>query len=304
MGRKGSDVNLKLKSSHYIVDDQNRIVMAEGRMMLFEAIMATGCITQAAKQMGMSHKSAWSKLRSTEARLGTKVVHNDNGKGTRLTLAGWDLLKSYKQIKQQCISADDEVFDAHFNSNGTHSAALPTNIPPILSFVGHSGSGKTTLIEKLIPLFTAANIKTAVIKHDVHGFEMDKPGKDTWRHKKAGAMATIITSSKQVGMVLDTDHDHQPYELAPLLGAANLIIAEGFKRGPQAKIELFRPEATGDAELLCRDDPQLIAVVTDVDISMDLPVFGLNDTDEETAFIKRHFDLPSALKSGLSKVGL
>ena len=104
-------------------------------------------------------------------------------------------------------------------------------------------------------------------------------------------------------MVLDTDHDHQPYELAPLLGAANLIIAEGFKRGHQAKIELFRPDATGDAELLCRDDPQLIAVVTDVDISMDLPVFGLNDTDELTAFIKRHFNLPSALRSGFSKVG-
>ena len=303
MGRKGSDVKLKLESSHYIVDDQNRIVMAEGRMMLFEAIIATGCITQAAKQVGMSHKSAWSKLRSTESRIGTKVVHNDKAKVTRLTRAGWDLLKSYKQIKKQCLSANDEIFDAHFNSNGTHSAAQPANIPPILSFVGHSGSGKTTLIEKLIPMFTAANIKIAIIKHDVHGFEIDKPGKDTWRHKKAGAVATIISSSNQVGMVLDTDHDHQPYELAPLLGAANLIIAEGFKRGHQAKIELFRPDATGDAELLCRDDPQLIAVVTDVDISMDLPVFGLNDTDELTAFIKRHFNLPSALRSGFSKVG-
>lgn len=295
-GRKRSNVNLKLRSSHHIVDDQNRIVMAEGRMMLFEAIAATGSINQAAKQMGMSYKSAWSKLRSTEEHFMTKVVHSDKVKGTRLTPAGRKLLETYKQMKQQCLSADDEIFDTHFHSTGRSFAAHPVKIPPIVSFVGHSGSGKTTLIEKLIPLLAGANIKTAIIKHDIHGFEMDKPGKDTWRHKKAGAVATIISSSNQIGMVLDTDHDHQPYELAPLLGAANLIIAEGFKRGPQAKIEVYRPGATGDAELLCRNDPQLIAVVTDVDISMDLPVFGLNDTESVTAFIVRHFNLGFAQK--------
>lgn len=260
-------------------------------MTLLEAIAETGSINQAAKQMGMSYKTAWSKLHSTQTHLMTKVVHSNKAEGTRLTRAGKELLRAYKQMKRQCICADDAIFDFHFASDGKGLESQPGNSPPLISFAGHSGSGKTTFIEKLIPILTRDGIKIAIIKHDVHGFEMDKPGKDTWRHKKAGAVATIISSSNQIGMVLDTDHDHQPFELAPFLKSADLIIAEGFKKGPQPKIEVFRPGATGDEAPLCQDDPQLIALISDVSVDLDLPVFGLEDVDSVANFIKRYLNL-------------
>jgi len=275
-------VELKLKSSQWIVDAHNRIIMAEGRMHLLEAIVATGSINRAAKVMGMSYKSAWSKIRSTEAHLQAKIVNSDKSRGTRLTPAGQELVQKYKQMKQQCIAADDAIFDSIFRGPTAPRGAAgleraPRRQIPIVSFVGHSGSGKTTFIEKLIPLLVGAGVKTAIIKHDVHGFEMDKPGKDTWRHKKAGAAATIISSAEKIGLVMDADHDHQPHELAFMLDFADVIITEGFKHGSYPKIEVFRPDATGDAAPLCLDDPQLLAVISDRNVACEAPVFELDD---------------------------
>jgi molybdopterin-guanine dinucleotide biosynthesis protein B len=274
-------VELKLKSSQWIVDSHNRIIMAEGRMLLLEAIVATGSINRAAKTMGMSYKSAWSKIRSTEAHLQSKIVHSDKSRGTRLTADGLELLQKYKQMKQECIAADDAIFETTFHGAEAQKAPVgPERSPgrqiPIFSFVGHSGSGKTTFIEKLIPLLVRAGVKTAIIKHDVHGFEMDKPGKDTWRHKRAGAAATIITSAEKIGLVMDADHDHQPHELAFMLKFADVIITEGFKHSTYPKIEVFRPEATGDAAPLCLGDPQLLAVISDRSVACEVPVFGLD----------------------------
>ncbi len=75
--------------------------------------------------------------------------------------------------------------------------------PPLVSIVGNSGAGKTTLLEKLIAAVTQRGFRVGTIKHDVHGFEMDKPGKDSWRHKQAGAVTTLISSPKRIGMVMD-----------------------------------------------------------------------------------------------------
>ena len=285
-------MELKLKSSHWIVDSQNRIVMAEGRMHLLEAIAAAGSINRAAKTMGMSYKSAWSKIRSTEAHLQSKIVHSDKSRGTRLTAAGKELLQKYKQMKQQCIAADDAIFETSFQveasrRNPDGPERTPRRQVPIVSFVGHSGSGKTTFIEKLIPLLVRTGVKTAIIKHDVHGFEMDKPGKDTWRHKKAGAAATIISSAEKIGLVMDADRDHQPHELAFMVGFADVIITEGFKHGPYPKIEVFRPDATGDAAPLCLGDPQLLAVVSDRTVVCEVPLFGLEDIQPVADFLLR-----------------
>lgn len=162
----------------------------------------------------------------------------------------------------------------------------PKKVPPIVSFVGHSGSGKTTFIEKLIHLLTSEGIRVALIKHDVHGFEMDKPGKDTWRHKKAGAVATLISSANQIGLVMDSEYDHQPEELLPLLPVADLVIIEGYKRSKCPKIEVFRPEATGDPQPICLTDPHLIAIISDAALSIDKPLFSLSDVVGVAGFIR------------------
>jgi molybdopterin-guanine dinucleotide biosynthesis protein B len=200
-----------------------------------------------------------------------------------------DLLLKYKQLKARCLEADDAVFEALFLPDGprrTTHAPTATDRPPIISFVGHSGSGKTTFVEKAIALLVDAGLKIAVIKHDVHGFEMDRPGKDSWRHKKAGATATIVSSPSQIGLVMDADHDHSPEALARWVGFADLIITEGYKSEPLPKIEVFRPHATGDNAPLCRDDPALLAIVTDASVDCRVPLFGTTDIESVVNFIK------------------
>jgi molybdopterin-guanine dinucleotide biosynthesis protein B len=289
MPEKKSHPHFKLQSSQRIVDRNNRIVMAEGRMELLDKIVETGSINQAAKRMRMSYKSAWSKIRSTERHYQVKIVHSDRVRGTTLTSAGMDLLLKYKQLKARCLEADDAVFEALFLPDGprrTTHAPTATDRPPIISFVGHSGSGKTTFVEKAIALLVDAGLKIAVIKHDVHGFEMDRPGKDSWRHKKAGATATIVSSPSQIGLVMDADHDHSPEALARWVGFADLIITEGYKSEPLPKIEVFRPHATGDNAPLCRDDPALLAIVTDASVDCRVPLFGTTDIESVVNFIK------------------
>lgn len=292
---------LKLQSTQRIVNDRNRIVMAEGRMALMEHIVATGSINQAAKRMKMSYKSAWSKIRSTEKHLGKKIVVSSTATGTRLTPDGEALLHQYRELKKACIQADDALFERWFNGDGRikRNGRDAQRQPPIVSFVGHSGSGKTTIVEKVIAILAAENIKIAIIKHDVHGFEMDMPGKDTWRHKQAGAVATAISSSAKVGIVMDADHDHHPAELAPFFGFADLILTEGFKRADNPKIEVFRPAATGDAAPLCLGDPKLIALITDQPVDIPVPVFGTGQISAIAAFLRRY----AGLKASVGQAG-
>jgi molybdopterin-guanine dinucleotide biosynthesis protein B len=153
----------------------------------------------------------------------------------------------------------------------------PTFQTPILSVVGFSGSGKTTYIERLIPALISRGLRIGTIKHDVHGFEMDTPGKDTWRHRKAGAVVTVISSPNRIGMVMDVGHDHSLEELAPLLPGVDLIVTEGYKRGSFPKIEIFRPKATENKEPVCLDDPGLLAVVSSENMRLRVPVFQFED---------------------------
>jgi molybdopterin-guanine dinucleotide biosynthesis protein B len=85
-------------------------------------------------------------------------------------------------------------------------------------------------------------LNVVTIKHDVHGFEMDRPGKDSWRHKQASALTTVISSPYQVGMVIDVENDHQPHELLPLFTGMDIVLIEGFKRTNLPKIEVWHPQ--------------------------------------------------------------
>ena len=106
---------MKLKSSHWIVDKKNRIVMGEGRMLILDRIETTGSINQAAKSLGMSYKTAWSKIKSTETHLKVKLVHTDRNRGSHLTKKGKELLENYRKLKAACITADDEIFQNIFS---------------------------------------------------------------------------------------------------------------------------------------------------------------------------------------------
>jgi len=161
--------------------------------------------------------------------------------------------------------------------------------PPIVSIVGSSGSGKTTLLEKLIRELADRGYRVGTIKHDVHGFEMDRPGKDSWRHKQAGAVAAMISSPRQIGIVMDADHDHHPDELKRLFQNVDIVFTEGYKRGDKPKIEVFR---TGlRTEPLCSDDDHLIAWVTDTEIDLGVPRFSLEDIQGLADFLTSRFDL-------------
>jgi len=106
----------KLKSSHWIVDHDDRIVMGEGRMAILDRIEETGSINQAAKSLKMSYKTAWSKIKSTESHLKIKIVDPDKNLGTRLTPEGKKLLEHYRKLKKMCMAADDRAFKKVFKT--------------------------------------------------------------------------------------------------------------------------------------------------------------------------------------------
>ncbi len=103
-------VKLKLKSSQWIVDENDNMIIGEGRMKILEHVENTGSINQAAKMMKMSYKAVWSKIKYTEKHLNAKIVHSDRKMGTRLTGEGKNLLEKYRTLKKKCLMADDKIF--------------------------------------------------------------------------------------------------------------------------------------------------------------------------------------------------
>jgi len=167
--------------------------------------------------------------------------------------------------------------------------------PPIVSFVGNSGSGKTTLLEKMISQLTRKGFRLGTIKHDVHGFEMDRPGKDTWRHKQAGASTTMISSPAQVGIVMDVEREKSPRELLAMMPDLDLVLTEGYKKADLPKIEVFRSQISKAP--LCLDDPNLIAVVSEEPIETSCPRFNPHDIEALAQFLIRHLALSRESKS-------
>ena len=145
---------------------------------------------------------------------------------------------------------------------------------PALCIVGFSGSGKTGVTVDLIAALKKCGLRVGSIKHDVHGFEMDRPGKDSWRHKQAGALTTLISNPYQIGLVMDVDHDHQPNELLPFFSGMDIVLIEGFKQAKLPKIEVYRPE--NKKPPACKGDPHLFAVVSSASLHWGVPVYLFN----------------------------
>ncbi len=159
---------------------------------------------------------------------------------------------------------------------------------PILSIVGKSNSGKTTLIEKIIPPLREKGYRVATIKHNRHGFDIDHEGKDSWRHKKAGAFTTVIASPHKIAVIEDTDCDYGIDELAArYIRSADLILVEGFKDNPFPKIEVSLVRSQHD--LLCTKEDNLIAIAADAHYDRGVPCFDINDIGGLVAFIEDCF---------------
>ncbi len=134
--------------------------------------------------------------------------------------------------------------------------------PKIVSIVGKSKCGKTTLIEKVIPELNRRGYRVGTVKHHAHaGFEIDKPGKDTWRMSAAGACAVSMISPGKMFLIRNTDDEMALENVRELMGDVDIILAEGFLSSAQERIEVVRGDNSG--ELLCPPN-ELSAVVTDV----------------------------------------
>jgi len=149
----------------------------------------------------------------------------------------------------------------------------------VVSFVAAaSNSGKTTLIEKVVRLLKARGLRVAVIKHASSGFELDLPGKDSWRFQQAGDKMAIMRT---------IDHEPSPEELERAAGDADIIIYEGFKKRAKNKIEVFRSSVSGDRPF-CLEDRSCIALVSDKPFSVSIPNFDLNDAEGVVGFLVKN----------------
>jgi len=160
---------------------------------------------------------------------------------------------------------------------------MPANTP-VLAIVGRSNSGKTTLMEKLVSGLTAKGLRIATIKHSHHQPEMDTPGKDSWRHKQAGASTSLLVGPEQMLMVSDVDETLNPQLLTTRLFADyDLVLVEGYASVPGPKIEVLRVERS--STLRCAES-ELIAVATDIsDLKVSVPLLDMNDTQSLIDFI-------------------
>lgn len=157
-------------------------------------------------------------------------------------------------------------------------------MPFAVSVVGHSNSGKTTLLEKLIGELKRRGYHLATVKHTVSNFDLDQPGKDSWRFAKAGSDAVILSSARKVALLKPVDSELSIEELLCLLdGDFDLVLVEGFKNSSLPKIEVHRK---GRDRLVCPPD-DLLAVVTDEPLDTAVPQFSPDDVDSLVALLER-----------------
>jgi molybdopterin-guanine dinucleotide biosynthesis protein B len=161
----------------------------------------------------------------------------------------------------------------------------------IFGFAGWSGSGKTTLIERLIPLVVARGLTVSLIKHAHHTFDVDQPGKDSYRHRHAGCSEVLVSSSRRWALMHELRGAGEPdfAQLAGHISPCDLLLVEGFKREKLPKLEVYR--AAVDEPLIHPHDPDVVAVASDAPVDTRLPQFDLNDPPAIAEFILRHVGL-------------
>ena len=160
---------------------------------------------------------------------------------------------------------------------------------PVVSIVGrHSNSGKTTLLVKLISEAKRRGWRVAAVKHDVHGFEMDKPGKDTWRFAQAGADVVAISSPQKMAMLEVVHEERTLDQVLERIQDVDLIFTEGYKHEKKPRIEVFRSEV--HVELYSQPE-ELIAIASDVSFDEGVPCFDLEDAVGICDFLAEKYGL-------------
>lgn len=156
----------------------------------------------------------------------------------------------------------------------------------VFGFAGWSGSGKTTLIEHLIPVLIAGGLRVSLIKHAHHDFDVDQPGKDSYRHRHAGAAEVLISSGMRWALMHELRGAEEPAldEHLARLSPCDLVLVEGFKREPIPKLEIHRPSV--GKPLLFPDDSHIVAIASDEPVDTSLPRFDLNDVAAIANFIR------------------
>lgn len=170
-------------------------------------------------------------------------------------------------------------------------------MPQMISIVGKSGSGKTTLIEKLLPELKNRGYRIGTVKHTHHTVDADKKGKDSARHREAGADTVILAAQKQIYMVKDMPCDSLE-SLEMYFQDMDLVITEGYKNENRPKIEVFRIAAHKTPLYAEHRDKHFVALVTDADIAEDIPCFGMEDIIKITDFIEKNFCSKDNVQSG------
>ena len=155
----------------------------------------------------------------------------------------------------------------------------------IFGFAGWSGSGKTTLIEQVIPRFVRAGLKVSLIKHAHHRFDVDHPGKDSFRHREAGCSEVLVTSGQRWALMHEARGEPEATleEQIARMSSCDLLLIEGYKYYALPKLEIFR--AANGKPWLHPEDAHIVALATDTPIQSPLPQFGLKDYDAITAFV-------------------
>lgn len=156
----------------------------------------------------------------------------------------------------------------------------------VFGFVGRSGAGKTTLIERLLPVLRRRGLTVSTMKHAHHGFDMDRPGKDTWRHREAGAAEVMVVSGERWALLAEHQDRTEP-DVDALIGRmrpVDLLLIEGFRAHSHPKIEIFRPALGHD--LLWRPGSDIIAVAADAAVAdITVPVIDLADVETLADFV-------------------
>jgi molybdopterin-guanine dinucleotide biosynthesis adapter protein len=170
----------------------------------------------------------------------------------------------------------------------------------VIGLAGWSGSGKTTLLTRLLPELIRRGISVSTMKHAHHEFDVDQPGKDSWRHRAAGATEVLVASANRWALMHELRGADEPAstELMKHMSPVDLLIIEGFKHSTHDKIEIHRRDI--GKPLLYPDDSQIVAVLSDEPLpDCPLPVIGLDDVMKAADFVVAHCTLvPSAREAG------